>query len=278
MAEFSDRLGLKRNGVVKNPFYQFALIRSYARTIGWPAAIRLRFCDLQVRAHIGEDSQVQIKLKNANHPLFMRIGTSDREVLGQIFIEEEYQPIVLSRPQAIIDLGANVGYSSAYFLFKCPNAAVLAVEPDPANYAICVRNLAPFGRRSRVILGAAWPESSKLALNRGTWRDGREWSTQVKDASGEDTTSSTVEGYDIPTLIRLSGFAEIDLLKIDIERSEIELFSRNTNDWLPFIRNLCIELHGPDCEAVFFRALSDYSYDLGRSNELTICRNLRLRR
>jgi FkbM family methyltransferase len=206
----------------------------------------------------------------------MRTGTSDREVLGQIFIEEEYQPIALSRPQAIIDLGANVGYSSAYFLSKYPNATVLAIEPDPGNYAICVRNLAPFGDRGRAVLGAAWPESAKLALNRGTWRDGREWSTQVKPENGEDATSY-VEGYDIPTLIRLSGFAEIDLLKIDIEKSEIELFSRNTDHWLPFIRNLCIELHGPDCEEVFFRALSDYSYELSRSSELTICSNLRLR-
>jgi len=263
--------------VVKNPFYQFALIRTYARTIGWSAAIRLRYFDLQVRAHISKTPQVQIKVKNANHPLFMRLGTSDREVLGQIFIEEEYRPMVLSRPQAIIDLGANVGYSSAYFLSRYPNATVLAVEPDPGNYAICVSNLAPFGGRSKTVLGAAWPESSKLALDRGAWRDGREWSTQVKSAGGEASASTCVEGYDIPALIQLSGFAEIDLLKIDIEKSEIELFSRNTGRWLPRVRNICIELHGPDCEAIFFRALSDYSYDLSRSNELTICRNLRLR-
>src|SRR5256885_16984483 len=118
---------------MRNPLYQFSLIRTYARTIGWSAAIRLRYCDLQVRAHIGGAPQVQVKVKNANHPLFMRLGTSDREVLGQIFIEEEYRPLVLSSPQAIIDLGANVGYSSAYFLSQYPNATVLAVEPDPDN-------------------------------------------------------------------------------------------------------------------------------------------------
>jgi len=262
---------------MKNPFYQFALIRNYARAVGWTAAIRLRFYDLLVRAHVRKTRPVQIKLKNAKHMLFMRMGTSDREVLGQIFIEEEYQPIALSGPQAIIDLGANVGYSSAYFLSKYPNASVLAVEPDPANHAVCVSNLAAFGTRGRVLLGAAWPEISKLALNRGAWRDGRDWTTQVELASGEGTVSAPVEAYDMPTLIRLSGFTEIDLLKIDIEKSEIELFSRNTELWLPSIRNLCIELHGPDCEAVFFRALSDYSYDLSQSNELTVCRNLRPR-
>jgi hypothetical protein len=80
----------------------------------------------------------------------------------------------------------------------------------------------------------------------------------------------------MPTLIGLSGATEIDLLKIDIEKSELELFSRNTENWLPRIRNLCIELHGADCEAVFFRALADYSYNLSRTGELTVCSDLRV--
>ena len=66
-------------------------------------------------------------------------------------------------------------------------------------------------------------------------------------------------------------------MKIDIERSELELFSRNTDNWLPYIRNLCIELHGPDCEAVFSRALVDYSFDLSCVGELTVCSNLQVR-
>jgi hypothetical protein len=68
-----------------------------------------------------------------------------------------------------------------------------------------------------------------------------------------------------------------ELQKIDIEESELQLFSRNTESWLPRIRNLCIELHGPECEAIVFRALADYSYDLSRTGELTVCSNLRIR-
>jgi hypothetical protein len=36
-------------------------------------------------------------------------------------------------------------------------------------------------------------------------------------------------------------------------------------------------LHGPDCEAIFFRALADYSYGLSRTGELTVCSDLRIR-
>jgi FkbM family methyltransferase len=220
---------------------------------------------------------VKLKIKNAEYPIFMRVGSSDREVLGQVFIEEEYESVAVGRPRTILDLGANVGYSSAYFLSKYPTASLVAVEPDPSNYAICCRNLEPFGGRAKVVHGAAWPERSKLVLDRGTFRDGREWATQVKPAAESVTSSDSIDGYDVPTLIGIGGATEVDLLKVDIERSELELFSRNTESWLPLIRNLCVELHGPDCEAIFYRALAGYSYSVVLAGELIICSGLRVR-
>ncbi len=262
---------------MKNPLEQISLVRRYAKSIGWSAALGIRFSDFLARMGIRKGSLLRVEIKNAQYPLFMRIGSSDREVLAQIFMEREYEPIAVGSARTILDLGANVGYSSAYFLSKYPDASVLAVEPDSGNYAMCGRNLEPYGSRARVVHGAAWPERSKLAVDRGGWRDGREWTAQVRPAKEESTTSESVEGYDMPSLIELSGATEIDLLKIDIERSELELFARNTESWLPRIRNLCIELHGADCEAVLFRALADYSYHLSRTGELTVCSDLRAR-
>jgi len=262
---------------MKNPLDQISLVRTYARSIGWAAALRIRFSDLRARMGVSKGSLLKLKIKNAQYPLFLRIGSSDREVLGQIFIEKEYEMIAVESPRTILDLGANVGYSSAYLLSKYPDASVVAVEPDAGNYAMCRRNLEPYGSRARVVHGAVWPERRKLEVNRGAWRDGREWTAQVRPVKEENTSSESVDGYDMATLIGLSGATEIDLLKIDIERSELELFSRNTESWLPHIRNLCIELHGPDCEAVFARALADYSCDLSCTGELTVCSNLRVR-
>jgi hypothetical protein len=70
----------------------------------------------------------------------------------------------------------------------------------------------------------------------------------------------------------------VDLLKVDIERAELSVFWRSAASWLHKVRNICIELHGKDCEDVFFDALKDFDYELGRSGELTICRNLRPRK
>lgn len=263
--------------MVKNPVYQVALLRDYAERIGWGAAVRLRLSDLKVRLGLHTASSIELRLKNVTYPMQMRTNSSDREVLEYIFVRNEYEPIALRKPKIIIDLGAYVGYSSAYFLSKYASATVVALEPDPSNYTICCRNLESFGSRARVVHGAVWPECTKLALCRGAHGDGREWAAQVRATSETLRSSAEIDGYDIPSLISPFGGTEIDLLKIDIERSELELFSRNTESWLPQVRNVCIELHGRDCEKAFFQALSTYSYDLSQTRELTVCRNLRVR-
>jgi FkbM family methyltransferase len=189
------------------------------------------------------------------------------KVFGQIFACDAYGCLRgVSSPRWILDLGANVGYSSAYFLSCFPTAQVIAVEPDPDNYEFCCRNLRPYGERARVVLGGAWPTRSKLVLSRGP----REWETQVfAGADGE----ASVEGYDIPSLLEMTGEKRVDILKVDIERSELDLFGDHLT-WLRAIGNICIELHGADCVKVFFAALRDFDYTLQRSGELTVCLNL----
>lgn len=261
---------------MNNLFSQIRILRAYASAIGWRPALQLRLSDLKTRKRTDNALCLEIKPRNSTHPLTMRIHTSDREVLGQVFIEGEYEPVLLDHPKTILDLGANVGYASAYFLSKYSSCNVIAVEPDPDNYEVCCRNLAPFGERAKVIHAAAWVERTRLVLQRGAFRDGREWTTQVRTAVTTGQESGSIEAYDVPTLLGLFQISEIDLLKIDVERSELALFSRNTDDWLPRVRNLCIELHGKDCEEVFSRALSKYTCDLSASGDLTVCRNLRI--
>lgn len=198
-------------------------------------------------------------------------------VFHQIFVFEEYGCLRdTASPFFILDLGANVGYSSAYFLSCFPAAKVLAVEPDPANFEVCRKNLAKYRDRAKVLLGAVWSHKSRLALSRGKFRDGREWTTQVI-ATKDSGDGVSVEAFDVPSLMRLAGAEYIDLLKVDIERSELEVFDHSSSSWLPRVRNICIELHGDDCRETFMKALEAYEYDLGVCGELTICRNLRLK-
>ena len=255
-----------------------AIFQDWAKTVGWRAAFSFFIYRAQAALSGEAPATLTIKPRKAMYPLVARgSGSSDLEVFHQIFQFDEYACIRdISPARVILDLGANVGYSSAYLLSCFRGAKVVAVEPDPANFKICSKNLAPYGNRAQVVPGAVWSKKCELVLSRGTFGDGREWASQVHESDGKGA-QPTVEAWDVPSLMRLAGSDYVDLLKIDIEGSELELFGNNSSLWLPKVRNICIELHGDDCTAMFLNALKEFDYDLGVSGELTICRNIQLK-
>ena len=216
--------------------------------------------------------------RQASHPLAVGLGeTSDLLVFEQIFISEEYYCLhTLKHISLVIDLGANVGFSSAYFLSCFPDATVVAVEPGERNVRLCKRNLTPYGSRAIVLHGAAWSECTKLRLSDESFGDGLDWSTQVQRATNPE--QADVQAWDLGTLIEMSGREEVDLLKVDIERAELEVFGASSRAWLPKVRNICIELHGEDCKEAFLAAMTDFDFEFNYSGELAICLNLRLRK
>lgn len=203
----------------------------------------------------------------SQHPLECRFGTSDREVFVQVFIRKSYG--LAERMQdvrIILDLGANVGYASAYFLTLFPNARLIAVESDPANYAILCHNLQPFGSRVTAIHAAIW--SHEVGLRVVTGADGEAWSSQVREcAEGQDPD---VRGLDMSTLMNENGVTAVDLLKVDVEGAEIVMFMDAT-PWIEKIGTIMIELHGTSADAVFTNAMANSGrFALRTDRELTI--------
>src|SRR4051794_1523575 len=73
-----------------------------------------------------------VHTRRAAEPLFVRRNTTDMWTFDQIFVDHEYRCIDhLKNIRTIVDAGANVGYSSAYFLSRFPDVRIIAVEPDP---------------------------------------------------------------------------------------------------------------------------------------------------
>lgn len=66
--------------------------------------------------------------------------------------------------------------------------------------------------------------------------------------------------WDMPSLLRMCPGNHADLLKIDIEGGEQTLFSNNAMQWLPQVGNICVEMHGPECEKEVIDSLNGFSY------------------
>lgn len=212
-----------------------------------------------------------IYAKSLKHPVYCRFGTSDFWVFIQLFIEEEYSRLgKVESPNLIIDCGANVGYSSAYFLNKYPQAHVIAVEPDSDNFNLCCKNLAPYSKRVSLVHSAIWSNKVGLVICRDYPDDCNEWGISVRACREGEIPD--LWATDIGSLIEESEFNNIDILKVDIEKSESVVFSCNY-DWLDKVKYIAIELHGKECEEAFFKALSSQQYDSWSSGgELTFCK------
>ena len=105
------------------------------------------------------------KSRYSQHPLHYRWNKSDVYVFRQIFIQREYSYLDnLTNVGLIVDCGANVGYSSSYFLTQFPNSHVIAIEPDPENFAIMRKNLLPYGERVETFNAAVWSHPTNYIL------------------------------------------------------------------------------------------------------------------
>src|SRR5262249_38864386 len=99
-------------------------------------------------------------------------------------------------------------------------------------YAALVRNTAPY---SRVVPmhAALWNVDGQVEVFPGGPRK-RKWSFRVRSGSG-------CRAITFPTLLRETRFEEVDILKVDVEGAEREIFS-NCN-WMVKVELLAIELH-----------------------------------
>lgn len=265
----------KKGQLISRSFRFVGHIWEYCRELGVKPGLQWYCTRMLGRFPLPLARQAVIKPPDVLHPIAIGLNpVSDEYVFDQIFIRHEYAPVSdrLKDQKFILDLGANVGYASAFLASRYPQARILAVEPDPRNFELCCRNLKPYGDRIRVLKGAVWSQCSKLALSHEL---GDGMATQVMAVKRE--SEADVVAWDIPALLDLAHVETADLVKIDIEGSEAELFAVDAGRWLPRVHNICIELHDQHCRDVFFDALTGFDYDLAEMGESTVCLNLRAR-
>lgn len=217
-----------------------------------------------------------VTTKQALYPLRYRPRTSDLRVFHQIFIECEYDCLSdICSPGLVLDCGANVGYSSAYFLSRHPGCRVIAVEPFDSNFALLCQNMAPYGSSVHCVHAAIWSENTRLSMGSEPIL-GEEWAQQVAEFS---RGRADLAAFDIPHLLSASGEPRVSILKMDIEGAEACVFKHGC-DWLSQIDNIVIELHtntvfGNGKEA-FLNAIAAENFDVSTWGELTVCKRRHL--
>ena len=136
----------------------------------------------------------------------------------------------------IVDLGMNAGDFTGEMLQRYNKSRIIAVEANPQlasampprtnlhcyNYAIAPEN-------GPVTFGIDLENSTASALN----------------ATGDNSQKVVVEGIRFADFIQTARIENelIDLLKIDIEGAELELFEQTPSNFFTNIRQICVEFH-----------------------------------
>ncbi len=213
-------------------------------------------------------ADAEYKVKWRHHDVHLRKGTTDYTVYRQVLVFEHYASQKTKNVRTIIDLGANIGLATLYYKHKYPGATIIAVEPESGNFNMLKKNVAGL-KNVYCVQKAIWNKSRSLQLVSTQFG---EYGYAVGEEANEE--SSEIGAITIGDLCDQFSISTIDLLKIDIEGSEKELFDKGSEEWLPRVKSIVIELHDwfkPGCSHAFFKAISERPFNMtGRGENITI--------
>src|SRR6266404_7620243 len=136
---------------------------------------------------------------------------------------------------------------------------LLTVEPHPGTYQMLTLNVKDLIRegRCRTLRAAVWGNETMLV---GDFDEPEHYSAfamrEATSASGDELQTI---GLSMPAIIAESEFETIDILKVDIEGAEVELFKGDL-DWLRSVGAIAIEFHHDSRQVCFDEIMDAYQF------------------
>lgn len=217
---------------------------------------------------------VQRNRRDLAHPYHIRWATSDGKIERDVFREEEIyvDGDFPTDPRWIIDAGANIGLRCIWFANRFPEATIVAVEPERGNFELLRKNTS-FYPNIHCVRAGLWKTDSLLRIANPT---DAYWAFTVEELPPDMETASDFRGITIESLMRDFGMKTVDILKIDIEGSEKEVFE-HAEAWIDDVDCFLIEFHDrfkECCTQTFLDAMSrfEYSFDEKKDGNVLVRR------
>lgn len=204
--------------------------------------------------------------------------SSDFSVFKTVILEKQYNiDLKIDRFSeiTIIDGGANVGYTSIFYKDKYPNARIIAIEPFDENFQLLNENIKINNLNNiHTEKKALWFKDTTLFID-FNFRDSREHS--IRTCEKQQRIGVKVDAISLVALIEKYKIETIEILKLDIEGSEKDIFENdvNINDVLTISRNFVIEIHDEfNCRNQIVKILKSHFKKISNEGELTIGYNI----
>lgn len=181
----------------------------------------------------------EYELRPAPDAPVLRLRSNDMvvmEVYGGRPYELDYEP--LGEVDSILDVGANVGTASAFLATRFSGARIVAVEPNPFTFELLRENLRRAAPEGIAVNAAVVARPGSYQLEPGTSPSNDQ--VVATPARGE----GDLEALTVDELLDRYLPGGVDLMKVDIEGGEHELFE-GVAEWAPRVRAIVAEVHAP---------------------------------
>ncbi len=203
-----------------------------------------------------------LRFRRLTHPFHIRPGTKDTSVAINNFVREEYGAFgELKDPKLLVDGGAYIGDTTAYFLSRFPKLRSLALEPMADSIEMARLNLAPYGERVELREAALTVDGTTVRMS----------GVQTGARIGE-SGDIEVPSLSIPQILESTPEKHINILKLDIEGAEGPIFAQSPEIWLDWVELIIVETHGPDITDTVLTALKANGWTAVRARNLYFCR------
>ncbi|MEP6956615.1 MAG: FkbM family methyltransferase [Chthoniobacterales bacterium] len=203
------------------------------------------------------------KLRWHGRDVFYRPGTSDASIIYQHLVRsgakaEYFLPPALA-PQVIVDIGSNIGASILYFRELFPQAQIFGFEPHPETFEVLQRNVGGLERVSVFNFGVGTSDTTlSLPLVGGNFGG-----FGAKRATADGTTAQVAcEFRHAGDALRKLGIARVDLLKIDCEGSELDVFRSLPAGTITGCKWIVGEMHDASAFEIFAMLAPHFDLDL----------------
>ena len=239
-----------------------------------------------------------VRLPNGLEIAHLNRGETDF-LYREIFERESYfqHGITIKDGDIVFDVGANIGMLALFVHQRCRGAQVFAFEPIPAVFEVLSINVETHGLNARLFrcgLGDVTSEMAftyypKMSLMSGAYADASEDERVTRafminvDPRTEKFAKALLRGKfegervecelrRLSDIVLENAVDRIDLLKIDVEKSELDVLGGvDESDWKK-IRQLVVEVHDIDGRLSFVAGMLEQ-----RGFQVTVEQDLALR-
>jgi FkbM family methyltransferase len=243
------------------------LFRLYRRWFGLPRGAQILFSSL---AH--PHAELLVQPPGIRAPLALRPCTLDFFNFGQVFTGKMYALPLSHPPSTILDAGANIGLASVFFANRYPQAQIIALEPESRNFRQLCKNTAAYPQITP-LQAALWDTPTRLDL---LGRDGLTvaFYTQEPGQPLSDPLVEQVRALTLPQLLSDFDLNFLDLLKVDIEGAEKEVFAASAA-WIDRLGVVVAELHDwlrRGCALSFYTATREFDLEWHNAEHVIVAR------